>query len=218
MMPLLRNRADAGQQLATQLTHYVNQSNVLVIALPRGGVPVAFEIAKELNAPLDLCLVRKLGVPGMNELAMGAITSDGVILLNDEVVSELDISPQIIEQVATNEMRELCRQAYLYQDDRPPSRIHDHILILVDDGIATATTIRAAIVMLQKQQPCQIVVAAPVIKAGTYETLKTEVEEVVFLINPKPLYSIGFWYEDFSQTSDEELKQLLAIKYRSKYR
>ncbi|ABW32212.1 phosphoribosyltransferase, putative (plasmid) [Acaryochloris marina MBIC11017] len=217
-MPLLRNRADAGQQLATQLTHYVNQSNVLVIALPRGGVPVAFEIAKELNAPLDLCLVRKLGVPGMNELAMGAITSDGVILLNDEVVSELDISPQIIEQVATNEMRELCRQAYLYQDDRPPSRIHDHILILVDDGIATATTIRAAIVMLQKQQPCQIVVAAPVIKAGTYETLKTEVEEVVFLINPKPLYSIGFWYEDFSQTSDEELKQLLAIKYRSKYR
>lgn len=140
-MPLLRNRADAGQQLATQLTHYVNQSNVLVIALPRGGVPVAFEIAKELNAPLDLCLVRKLGVPGMNELAMGAITSDGVILLNDEVVSELDISPQIIEQVATNEMRELCRQAYLYQGDRQPSRIHDHILILVDDGIATATTI-----------------------------------------------------------------------------
>lgn len=217
-MPLLRNCADAGQQLATQLTHYVNQSNVLVIALPRGGVPVAFEIAKELNAPLDLCLVRKLGVPGMNELAMGAITSDGVILLNDEVVSELDISPQIIEQVATNEMRELCSQAYLYQGDCPPSRIHDHILILVDDGIATATTIRAAIVMLQKQQPCQIVVAAPVIEAGTYETLKTEVEEVVFLINPQPLYSIGFWYKDFSQTSDEELKQLLAIKYRSKYR
>ncbi|WP_010480401.1 phosphoribosyltransferase [Acaryochloris sp. CCMEE 5410] len=218
MMPLLRNRADAGQQLATQLTHYVNQSNVLVIALPRGGVPVAFEIAKELNAPSDICLVRKLGVPGMSELAMGAITSDGVILLNDEVVSELDISPQIIEQVATNEMRELYRQAYLYQGDRPPSRIHDHILILVDDGIATATTIRAAIVMLQKQQPCQIVVAAPVIEAGTYETLKTEVEEVVFLINPQPLYSIGFWYEDFSQTSDEELKKLLAIKYRSKYR
>ncbi|KAI9129467.1 phosphoribosyltransferase (plasmid) [Acaryochloris sp. CCMEE 5410] len=217
-MPLLRNRADAGQQLATQLTHYVNQSNVLVIALPRGGVPVAFEIAKELNAPSDICLVRKLGVPGMSELAMGAITSDGVILLNDEVVSELDISPQIIEQVATNEMRELYRQAYLYQGDRPPSRIHDHILILVDDGIATATTIRAAIVMLQKQQPCQIVVAAPVIEAGTYETLKTEVEEVVFLINPQPLYSIGFWYEDFSQTSDEELKKLLAIKYRSKYR
>lgn len=217
-MPLFRNRADAGQQLATQLTHYVNHSNVLVIALPRGGVPVAFEIAKELNAPLDLCLVRKLGVPGMSELAMGAITSDGVILLNDGVVSELDISPQTIEQVAAKEMRELCRQAYLYQDDRPPSRIHDHILILVDDGIATASTIRAAIVMFQKQQPYYIVVAVPVIEPEVCEALKTEVKEVVCLITPTPLYSIGFWYEDFSQTSDEELQKLLAIKNRSKHR
>lgn len=217
-MPFFRDRVDAGQQLASRLTHCANHSNVLVIALPRGGVPVAVEVAQALNAPLDLCLVRKLGVPGMSELAMGAITLDEVTLLNDEVVNELDISPQTIEQVAAKEMRELHRQAYLYRGDRPPLNIKDHILILVDDGIATGSTIRASITSLQKQQPHHIIVAAPVIEAGTYEILKTEVEEVVCLINPQPLYSIGFWYEDFSQTSDEELQKLLAIKNTSRHR
>lgn len=211
MMPLFQDRADAGQQLASQLTHYANHSNVLVTALPRGGIPVAFEVAKALNAPLDLCLVRKLGVPGMRELAMGAITSDGVTLLNDEVISKLDISPQTIERLAAKEMRELHRQALLYRGDRSPPLIKDRILIIVDDGIATGSTIRAAIVMLQKQQPFQIVVAAPVIELQTYEILQTEVEEVVSLTTPKPVYSIGFWYEDFDQTTDEEVLKALEI-------
>lgn len=210
-MPFFRDRVDAGQQLASRLTHCANHSNVLIIALPRGGVPVAVEVAQALNAPLDLCLVRKLGVPGMSELAMGAITLDGVTLLNDEVINELDISLQTIEQVAAKEMRELHRQAYLYRGDHPPPNIKDHTLILVDDGIATGSTIQAAIIMLQKQQPCQIVVAAPVIELQTYKILQTEVKEVVSLTTPKPVYSIGFWYEDFDQTTDEEVQRALEI-------
>lgn len=211
MVSRLRNRTDAGQQLALQLTHYANLPNVLVIALPRGGVPVAYEVAKALNAPLDICLVRKLGVPGLKELAMGAISSNGVTLLNQEVISDLDISAQAIDQVALREMRELNRQAVLYRGDRPPPYIHDHILILVDDGIATGATIRAAIEMLQKEQPHHIVVAVPVIEPETCKTLQTEVEEVVCLIVPKPFYCIAYWYENFDQTSDGEVQTILKI-------
>lgn len=211
MMPLFRNRIDAGTQLASQLSHYSNCANILVIGLPRGGVPVAYQVAKALNAPLDICLVRKLGVPGCRELAMGAISSGGVMLLNEEVVADLDISAQTIDQVKTQELRELNRQDNLYRGTRPSPIIHDQILILVDDGIATGATHRAAIAFLQQQQPESIVVAAPVIEPETYQSIKNEVTEVKCLIKPTPFYCIAFWYEDFSQTTDAEVQKLLML-------
>lgn len=205
------NRTEAGRQLASQLTRYANRANVLVIALPRGGVPVAFEVAKALNTPLDICLVRKLGVPGYRELAMGAIAPGGVQVLNHEVVGGLGISSQTLNRVAAQEMQELQRQDRLYRGGRPPPDVCDRTVILVDDGVATGATIRAAIAVLRQQQPQQIIVAAPVIEPETFQTLQTEVAEVVYLITPTAFCAISFWYEDFGQTTDEEVRSLLAI-------
>jgi putative phosphoribosyl transferase len=206
----LRNRTEAGQMLASLLTDYANRPDVLVLGLPRGGVPVAFEVAKALNVPLDICLVRKLGVPGHKELAMGAIASGGVRILNYDVVSWLGISSKTIDEVAAREQRELERRDRVYRGDRPQPDVSDRTIILVDDGIATGSTIRAAIVILQQQQPEQIVVAVPVAPAQTCKELKSEVDKVVCLMTPEPFYAIGLWYENFEQTTDEEVRELLA--------
>jgi putative phosphoribosyl transferase len=205
-----QNRTEAGQQLATRLKAYANRPEVLVLGLPRGGVPVAYEVARALNAPLDICLVRKLGVPGHKELAMGAIASGGVRVLNYDVVSWLGISGKTIDEVAARELKELQRRDRAYRGDRPQPDIRNRIVILVDDGIATGSTIRAAISVLESQNPAYVIVAVPVAPPETCEALKSEVDEVVCLMTPETFYAIGVWYEDFSQTTDEEVRALLA--------
>lgn len=204
-----RDRTEAGQLLAAQLQAYAHCPNGLVLALPRGGVPVAYEIAEALNLPLDICLVRKLGVPGQEELAMGAIAPNGVMVLNNEVLRMLHISRQTLLQVARLEKRELERREQVYRGDRPAPVIRDRTIILVDDGIATSSSLRAAITVLQRQHPQQIIVAAPVMPDSIYQSLGKLVQGVISLLTPEPLRSIGQWYEDFSQTSDAEVCRLL---------
>ncbi len=224
MTTKFRNRTEAGQMLAGHLAAYTNR-DVLVLGLPRGGVPVAYEVAKALNAQLDICLVRKLGVPGREELAMGAlakltvrgsvseregIASGGVRVLNDEIVNWLGIDHKTIDQVATQELQELQRRDRVYRGDRPQPKIKNRTVILIDDGIATASTMRAAIAVIQEQQPKRIVVAIPVAPPSICEELRTEIDEVICLTTPEPMYAIGLWYEDFSQTTDAEVRDLLA--------
>lgn len=210
MLQRFRNRTQAGKLLAAQLTEYANRADVLVLGLPRGGVPVAYEVAKELDAPLDVCLVRKLGVPGHTELAMGAIATGGVRVINENVVDWLRISPETINQVAAIEMRELDRRSHTYRGNRPLLKVKNHTIILVDDGIATGATIRAAIATLKKQQPGKLVVAVPVAAASTCEELQAEVDQVVCVMMPEDLCAIGIWYEDFQQTTDTEVCELLT--------
>lgn len=206
----LRNRTEAGQLLAKKLTVYANRSDVIVLGLPRGGVPVAFEVAQALNIPLDICLVRKLGVPGQEELAMGAIGWGDVIAINEDVVNWLGISKDTIDRVTRKERKELQRRDRLYRGDRPIPDVRHRTVILVDDGIATGSTIRAAIATLRQQQPDQIVVAVPVASPLICHQLKAEVDQVVCLITPVSLSSISLWYKDFSQTTDAEVCNLLA--------
>ncbi|AFY75845.1 putative phosphoribosyltransferase [Pleurocapsa sp. PCC 7327] len=209
MTTLLHNRIEAGQLLASRLTGYANCPYGIVLALPRGGVPVAFEIARKLQLPLDVCLVRKLGVPGHKELAMGAIASNDVTIVNRDVVNWLHISPETIEQVAEQEKKELARRDRAYRGNRPYPEIRDRTVILVDDGIATGATMRAAIAALRQQQPKEIVVAVPVAAPSVCQELRTEVDKLICLRKPEPLHSISLWYEDFSQTTDEEVRDLL---------
>jgi putative phosphoribosyl transferase len=204
-----RNRTEAGQLLAAKLIHYADTPNVIVLGLPRGGVPVAYEIAAALRAPLDIWLVRKLGVPGQEELAMGAISLGGVMILNQEIIQALNISQDAIDQVAAAERQELERRDRAYRGDRPLPNLQDHTVILVDDGIATSSTLRAAIAALQQQQPRAIVAAAPVAPPAVCEDLKRIVDDVVCLNMPDPLQSIGMWYWNFSQTTDDEVRDLL---------
>ncbi|MBD2449430.1 phosphoribosyltransferase [Nostoc sp. FACHB-152] len=210
MTSKFRNRAEAGKLLAQQLTIYAKCKEVLVLGLPRGGVPVAFEIANSLNAPLDICLVRKLGVPNHEELAMGAIATGGVRVLNYDVINSLGIDHKIIDEVTAKEMRELQRRDRAYRGDRPLPEVKNRTVILVDDGIATGSTMLAAIAILQPQRPQRIVVAVPVAPPSTCEQLQAEVDEIVCLVMPESLYAIGIWYEDFSQTTDAEVRELLA--------
>ena len=210
MKPLLPNRTEAGRWLASRLKAYTNRSDVLVLGLPRGGVPVAFEVAKVLQAPLDICLVRKLGVPKRKELAMGAIASGNVMVINDEVVDWLQISPETIAQVVATEQQELERRDHLYREGRPMPVVINQTVILVDDGIATGSTLMAAIETLKQQQPKSIIVAVPVAPLSVYQKLKTVVDEVVCLITPESFRSISLWYEDFSQTTDEDVRYLLS--------
>lgn len=205
------DRIEAGRLLATRLMEYANRPDVLVLALPRGGVPVGYEIAQALNVPLDICLVRKLGAPGQKELAMGAIAPGGIMVLNNEVLRNLQISRQMLLQVATQEKQELERRAQVYRGDRPLPQVRDRVIILVDDGIATSSTLRAAIALLQQQHPQKIVVAAPVAPATVCQSLQRLVQEIVCLSMPEPLSSIGMWYQDFSQTTDEEVCHLLSL-------
>jgi len=207
---IFRNRAEAGALLAAQLLHYTRDPNGLVLALPRGGVPVAAEIARLLELPLEICLVRKLGLPEQPELAMGAIASDGIMVLNSQVIRQFKISRQTLLQVARQERQELERRRQIYQADRPVVALQDRIVILVDDGIATSSTLRAAIALINRQHPQRIVVAAPVASPDSCELIQKLVQEVVCLTKPDSLNSIGQWYEDFSQTSDQEVCQLLA--------
>lgn len=214
MTTQFRNRTAAGQLLALRLKNYSDRSDVLVLGLPRGGVPVAYEVAKALNAPLDICLVRKLGVPGHKELAMGAIGSNGVRVLNYDVVSWLGISSKTIDEVAARELRELQRRDRAYRGDRPLLSATNKIVILVDDGLATGATMRAAVAVIKQQQPQSIIVAIPVASRAACDELKAEVDKVVSVATPEPFYSIGLWYEDFSQTTDEEVHHLLEQSTR----
>lgn len=208
---IFKDRADAGRKLAARLTRYADQDNVLVLALPRGGVPVAYEVAKELKAPLDVFLVRKLGVPGHEELAMGAIASGGVRVINEELVNYLGIPDEVIEAIAAVEQRELERRALAYRDNRPPPDVKDRVVILIDDGLATGSTMRAAAASLRLQRPRRIVVAVPVSSSETCDEFRSEVDEIVCAATPQNFQGVSLWYDDFSQTSDEEVRQLLML-------
>jgi putative phosphoribosyl transferase len=203
------DRQDAGKQLAAKLSKYANRSDVLVLALPRGGVPVAYEIARILNAPLDVFLVRKLGVPDDEELAMGAIASGGVRVLNEEVTSRFHLSNSIIDEVATREQKELERREQLYRGARPMPNVQGRTVILTDDGLATGATMRAAATALRRLRPLKIIVAVPVGAAETCEEFRREVDEVVCAATPEPFTAVGAWYSEFSQTSDDEVRELL---------
>jgi predicted phosphoribosyltransferase len=208
------DRSEAGRLLAAKLAAYANRPDVLVLALPRGGVPVAFEVARALNAPLDVFIVRKLGVPGQEELAMGAVATGGVRVLNDEIVRVLRIPDDLIKAVMTQEQQELERREHLYRGNCPPPDVRGRTVILVDDGLATGATMYAAIQALRQQQPALIVVAVPTAAPESCEDLRAEVDEVICATTPEPFYAVGLWYENFSQTTDEEVRDLLA---RSKH-
>src|SRR4051812_45679611 len=206
---LFQDRADAGRQLADRLKHYAGRDDVLVLALPRGGVPVAFEVAQALHAPLDVFLVRKLGVPGQRELAMGAIASGGVRVLNEEVVDALGIPDDIIAAVAAEERDELERREREYRGDRPPPDVRGRVVILIDDGLATGSSMRAAVAALRRLGPARVVVAVPIGAPETCALLQDEADEVLCGRTPEPFYAVGRWYDDFSQTTDEEVRELL---------
>jgi putative phosphoribosyl transferase len=214
MSKRFRDRAEAGGQLAQRLLAYAGIPQAIVLALPRGGVPVAAPIAATLKLHLDLCLVRKLGVPDNPELAMGAIDLQGRRYLNERIISELNISPASIDRVAAIEAIELARRERVYRGNRPPLDLADRTVLVVDDGLATGATMRAAIQSIQPQQPAQIIVTVPISAAALVEELTALVDSFVCLIVPKPLYSIGSWYDDFPQTSDAEV---CAILDRSRF-
>ena len=205
-----RDRREAGQLLATKLTAYANRPDVLVLALPRGGVPVAYEVARSLGAPLDIFLVRKLGVPGYEEFAMGAIATGGVRVLNDQLVGGLGIPDYIVDEVAAWEQQELDRRERLYRAHRLAPDVRGRTVILVDDGLATGATMQAAVKALRQQHPARIVVAVPTAAAETCDQLRAEADDVICAITPEPFRAVGFWYQDFSQTTDEEVRELLA--------
>ena len=207
-----RDRADAGRVLAGMLSAYANREDVLVLALPRGGVPVGHEVAQALRAPLDVFLVRKLGVPGQEELGMGALASGGVRVLNDAVLRSLDIPPDVVKAVTARERNELERRERLYRDDLPPPNVSGRTVILVDDGLATGSTMRAAVTALRRQGPARIVVAVPAAATATCNELRAEADEVVCPATPEPFYSVGAWYEDFAQTTDQQVHDLLTIQ------
>ena len=204
------HRAEAGAELATRFTGLADREDVIVLALPRGGVPIGHAVARSLRVPLDVFVVRKLGVPGHEELAMGAIASGGVRLLNHEVVDALGIPGAVIDRVARREEIELERREQLYRGSRPPAALTNKTILLVDDGLATGSTMRAAVAAIRHQQPARIVVAVPVGAASTCSDLGTEADEVVCLRMPEPFVAVGLWYRDFSETSDEEVRALLG--------
>lgn len=214
---IFRDRHDAGQFLAEKLTEYANQRDVVVLALPRGGVPVAYEVANRLNAPLDVFVVRKLGVPGHEELAMGAIASGGVRVLNPDVLSYIRIHEAIIDQITEHELSELQRRERLYRGTRPPLDLKGRTVIIVDDGLATGSTMRAAVKALRQKEPKKIIVAVPVGARETCDSFSGEVDTMaVCAITPEPFQAVGLWYRDFSQTTDEEVSDLLARADRTK--
>jgi putative phosphoribosyl transferase len=209
----IENRQAAGRALAEALDAYRDRDDVIVLALPRGGVPVALEIAAALGAPLDLMLVRKLGTPGQEELAMGAIASGGGRVMNERVVQALGISQQAIERVAEREGRELQRREQLYRGKRPWPDLRDRCVMLVDDGLATGATMRAAVEAVRARQPAHVVVAVPVAPADTIALLREEADAVICLAEPEPFQAIGLWYMDFSQVSDEEVREMLDVAW-----
>jgi putative phosphoribosyl transferase len=204
-----RDRRSAGQLLARQLDAYAHRSDVVVLGLPRGGVPVAFEVADALDAPLDVFVVRKLGVPFQPELAMGAIASGGVTVLNDDVLTMADITPDMVARAVSAEERELARREHLYRSDRPPFALTGKIVILVDDGLATGSTMRAAVEAVKRLQPARVIVAVPVGASQSCRLLEQSADDVICLQIPVSFSAVGLWYEDFSQTSDDEVRMLV---------
>jgi putative phosphoribosyl transferase len=209
MAERFQDRAAAGRVLAGRLAAYANRPDVLVLALPRGGVPVGFEVARALNAPLDVFLVRKLGVPGREELAMGAIATGGVLLLNDEVVRALGIPDEVIDAVAASERAVLERRERLFHGHRPAPEVRGRTVILVDDGLATGSTMRGAVVALRRRGPGRLVVAVPVASSSAREEFQEEVDQVVCARTPEPFHAVGQWYDDFTQTTEDEVRHLL---------
>jgi erythromycin esterase-like protein/predicted phosphoribosyltransferase len=207
---IFRDRREAGRLLAKELAAFASRPDVIVLALPRGGVPVGYEVARVLGAPLDVFLVRKLGVPGYEELAMGAVASGGLRVLNDDVVKSLRIPDHVIESVVAKEEKELARRERLYRGGRPFPDLTGRTVILVDDGLATGATMQAAVEALRQRQPARIVVAVPTASPEICEELRTKADEVICAVTPQPFYAVGFWYEDFSQTTDDEVRDLLA--------
>ncbi|HEY9827973.1 MAG TPA: phosphoribosyltransferase [Stenomitos sp.] len=207
--PLFINRADAGQHLALELRDYAHRPQVIVLGVPRGGVPVAFEVARSLEAPLSLCLVRKLGVPHQPELAMGAIASGGVRYLDPEIIARCRVSPELLEQVIQREQRELERRERQYYQSRPLLPITDRIVIVVDDGMATGATMRVALAALRQHSLQKLVVAIPVAPASSLEALNGLADTVICLATPDPFHAVGEWYQDFSQVEDDTVCALL---------
>jgi putative phosphoribosyl transferase len=203
------DRAEAGRLLADRLRHYAGRDDVIVLALPRGGVPVGYEVAKALGAPLDVFVVRKLGVPDYEELAMGAIASGGLIVLNREALQALPITEADIQRAAAAELRELERREEAYRGGHDPPRVEGKTVILVDDGLATGSTMRAAALAVRQLNPARVVVAVPVAAAETCDEFRDVVDEIVCSVTPRPFRAVGLWYEDFSQTSDDEVRELL---------
>ena len=204
------DRYHAGRRLAAALAPYAGRPNLLVLALPRGGVPVGFEVARALHAPLDIMLVRKLGVPGHEELAMGAIASGGIRVMSPDIVNALSIPDRVIAAVAANEENELNRRERTYRDDRPAPDVRGKTVILVDDGLATGSTMRAAAAAIQARHPERLVIAVPVAPRETCESLLHEADDVVCATVPEPFFAVSNWYQDFAQTTDQEVRELLA--------
>jgi predicted phosphoribosyltransferase len=206
-----RDREEAGRKLAAALAAYADCPDVVVLGLPRGGVPVAFEVAETLGAPLEVFVVRKLGLPVQPELAMGAIASGGVEVLNERVIRAADVSPATIEEVAAREREELARRERVYRGGRPERAVEGRTAILIDDGLATGSTMRAAVEALRAKRPERIVIAVPVAPRDTCEALRREADEVVCLSTPEPFAAIGTWYESFPQCDDGEIRRLLEL-------
>jgi putative phosphoribosyl transferase len=215
MKKLFRDRIEAGRLLAGMLGRFADRAGVLILALPRGGVPVGFEVAKSLNAPLDIFVVRKLGLPGDEELAMGAIASGNVRVLNDEVVRSFGVPNSVVDAVAEKEEIELKRRERLYRGDAPAPDAAGKTILLVDDGIATGSTMRAAVAALRRLSPSRIIIAVPVAPPATCKELQAEADEVVSIIAPENFYAVGQWYEIFDQTTDGQVRELCE---RSKHR
>jgi putative phosphoribosyl transferase len=205
-----RDREEAGRRLAERLRGYAGRDDVIVLALPRGGVPVASEVAKALGVPLGVFVVRKLGVPGHEELAMGAIASGGVILLDEGLVRSLGLRREELERVVTSELRELERREQAYTGGRGPPELEGRTVILVDDGLATGSTMRAAVLAVRRRNPARVVVAVPVASPETCDDFRDVDDETVCVLTPRPFHAVGLWYDDFSPTSDDEVRRLLA--------
>ena len=208
-MQLFRDRAHAGQVLAEKLIDYRLRPEIVVLGLPRGGIPVAFEVAQFLHAPMDVFLVRKIGVPGREELALGAIASGGAIVLNPDVLAISRLNRSEIDTLIGHEEDELRRREEAYRGDRPSPSLRDKVVILVDDGLATGASMKAAISALRKYSPQKVIVAVPVAAPETSDEVSRLVDEIVCAFIPNPFFAVGIWYDDFSQTSDEEVKELL---------
>ena len=208
-MERFKDRRDAGRLLARKLSVYTNHTDVIVLALPRGGVPVAYEVALALNAPLDIFLVRKLGLPGREELAIGAIASGGIRVLNEDIIRVLGVPEEVINIVARNELQELERREHNYRGDRPAPDVRDRKVILIDDGLATGASMRAAVVGVRAQHPARIIIAVPTAAPDLCNAFQFEVDEMVCAMTPEPFYGLSRWYEDFSQTTDEDVRMFL---------
>jgi predicted phosphoribosyltransferase len=211
MFQQFTDRYEAGRLLGEKLHDLADRNDLTILALPRGGVPVAFEVANRLNAPMDVFVVRKLGVPGHEELAMGAIAPGGIMVLNEDLVNYLGIPRNIVDSVAAMERKELERRDRLYRGVRLPPEIENRTIVLVDDGLATGSTMRAAISAVRRQNPKSIIVAVPVAPHSTQAELQKEADSVVSVLQPEPFDGVGRWYSDFSQTSDDEVRRLIEL-------